>query len=454
MEMAAGKKRMKKLILFGIVFVLLAVNIYGESEYNYFNVILGGSSYDGAVVERQVGNIDAPLPVTIQFFDVNDEFITETRADSSGKFKVFLPSRIDAYRIRIVLPREYDTFIDESSGFNLKYVFIKLDNIQQSTGSQQPTTPIFLDKFIENKDFDKILVRLTSVDQDLMGSKFDLNRITFVGSVEYYLTPLIQKLENNQDFVNIKSNSIVEFWKNNKKIDQKTLVYDNSIMLRQNCAYYIFNNKNNDKVHFDVCKTVEQKIATYQPLSRENVNTGEFASLDEKAVPVELVYPDGVLKNTDCVDSRSVVPGVESFIGVIGENWCKDKSGFYLNKLCNQGKCDSFDGVASSALCSELNDDNLNNINVDGVAEITGDEVLTDEIDAVGIVTVEPDDTQVNEETFAQKVERARKELEENGITSEQERAYFVGISESLYGGVIPFGPGENSPLDDGFISN
>src|SRR3989344_3003608 len=367
---------MKKLILFGIVFVLLIMNVNGQL------------SADGKLIE--LGPNLEKIPVVgarIEAFEGDFGIIPQIKfSDSRGDFQlIYAGSELPSGGTVIITKDGYyetriDNFLERDDIRDLDLEILMKRISQEPSSPSQSRTPAYLNRFIEDKDFDKVLVKLTSVDVDLMGNRYDFNRIALVGSVQYYFAPMISKLENNYDFVNVKPNSIIEFWKDNKKVDQKTLAYDTSMILRQNCGYYVFRNKDNLMAHFDVCRSETSssgQITASQLLSREQVKTGEFASIDGKAVATNL---------NGCIDSRSVALGIESFIGLVGENWCKDETGFYLNKLCNNGVCNTFDSVASESLCSELKDDNLKNINVDGVNEITGNEVLTDEIDVVGVV--------------------------------------------------------------------
>ena len=109
----------------------------------------------------------------------------------------------------------------------------------------------------------------------------------------------------------------------------------------------------------------------------------------------------------------------------------------------------------ASELCKDCDDEESKIIGV-GLLEVyaeAGGDLLgypkQDLIDAFNVA--EPASTFVvpTGETFEEKVARARRELAENGITSEQHTAYKFGISEMLYRGIIPRAYG---PFNEGVI--
>src|SRR3989344_6653194 len=68
----------------------------------------------------------------------------------------------------------------------------------------------YVDK--EIKDFDRVLIKNSFMDYEI--NEFDPDRVVFVGSVEYYLVPLVSSLDSG--LIILKPNTEVEFWKDGK----------------------------------------------------------------------------------------------------------------------------------------------------------------------------------------------------------------------------------------------
>ncbi|MBI2106226.1 hypothetical protein HYT56_05340, partial [Candidatus Woesearchaeota archaeon] len=329
---------MRKLILFGIVFVLLAVNINAQNIVNGKLIELGSNLEEIPVVGARIEAFGGDFGVVsqIKFSDGQGNFQL-TYAGSSGF--------ADNFGGTVIITKDgyFETLINNFLEVYSDNPEILMKKISQPSIPTRPSVPIDLQKYVDNEinDFDNVRVRRNFLDDNF---RYDDTKIAYSGSIEYYHASIVSNLDLRitdkfgntfPSFTNIKSGSTVEFWKSGRKIKEKVLYYDASKTLRQDCTYFIFKNKDNFMAHFDICRPgASAGIAIYGPLSRENVKTGEFVSLDGNAVPTDL-------NKLDCVDSLEVAPSILPPAGFAlkGENWCNDKNGFAENSHCSNGRC-------------------------------------------------------------------------------------------------------------------
>src|SRR3989344_2968255 len=290
--------KFKLLMLSVILFVFVSV-VSAQSSIIY--------NINGKVVDAETGDVIANAKIIL--FQDGIQNVIPHYTESDGSFDILGITDVSGSGDLDIRIEKTDYFIKDIreslplNGGNVNLGTIYLTSLfPQKIITTQNTIPSYLENFVDDtvKDFDTVIVKRITLDENLMGSKLDFNRVITLqnSNVEYYLVPMVQKLENNQDFVNVKHDSVAEFWKGNKKVDQRTLAYDASRTLRQGYRYYAFKNDNNEFVHFDV--SMKEAI---QP---SNV----AGSGKSKVVDGSLVFHNGKLITTNvnewtCKDSSS-----------------------------------------------------------------------------------------------------------------------------------------------------
>ena len=287
-------------LLITFVILLAFVSMVSAQSSIIYNI-------NGKVVDAETGDVIANAKIIL--FQDGIQNVIPHYTESDGSFEILGLTDVSGSGDLDIRIEKIDYFIKDIreslplNGGNVNLGTIYLTSLfPQKIITTQNTIPSYLENFVDDtvKDFDTVIVKRITLDENLMGSRFDFNRVITLqnSNVEYYLVPMVQKLENNQDFVNVKHNSVVEFWKGNKKVDQRTLAYDDSGTLRQGYRYYAFKNDNNEFVHFDV--SIKKAI---QP---SNV----AGSGKSKVVDGSLIFHNGKLITTNvgewqCKDSAS-----------------------------------------------------------------------------------------------------------------------------------------------------
>ena len=213
---------MKKLILFGIVFVLLAVNVYSWSATGRVLDQQGNSLPGANVVAKDInGNILVGATA-----NVNGNFVLDSN-NVQGRVAVTASFIGYADKTEFLNSGQNNVFRLTEIVYNLPELVVigerEPENIPPSSGPTLPSNYVYLNSLMEDKKFDYIQIRKQYIENDFL-SEVESRGVFFEdrNGVDYYKFNPLLGLESKPIF--IKPFSEIEFWKDGRLNEKLTLI--------------------------------------------------------------------------------------------------------------------------------------------------------------------------------------------------------------------------------------
>ena len=175
-----------KLLIFSVI-LFVFVSVVSAQPNSIYNL-------NGKVVDAETGDVVANAKITL--FQNGIQNVITHYTESDGSFEILGLTDVSGSGDLDIKIEKTDYFIKDVrenlplNGGNVNIGTIYLTSFfPQQTTTTQNTIPGYLENFVDEtvKDFDTVVVKRITLDENLMGSKFDFNRVITLqnSNVEY-----------------------------------------------------------------------------------------------------------------------------------------------------------------------------------------------------------------------------------------------------------------------------